>query len=83
VPAATLHRMRARQACEDRVNAIGDTNQATVDGVDVDTIFRRLAYSARAMADRPNCHDLIDRAQSDATRAERLSSAHLTEGCRV
>jgi hypothetical protein len=83
VPAATLHGMRARQAFEDRMNAIGDTNQATVDGVDVDTIFRRLAHSARAMADRPNCHDLIDRAQSHATRAERLSSAHRTEGCRV
>jgi len=51
LPVTVQRKSRARRAFEDRLNAIGDTNQAILDGVDVDTIFRRLAHSARALAD--------------------------------
>jgi signal transduction histidine kinase len=42
---------RARHAVEDRLNAIGEANQAILAGVDVDRVFRQLAHSARALAD--------------------------------
>src|SRR5215207_9078679 len=84
---------RSRRAFEDRLNAIGDTNQAIVDGVDVDTIFRRLAHSARALSDaesaiistlRPGDRDtLVLRAlvlrEQDVPRTERLHPDDLFE----
>jgi signal transduction histidine kinase len=50
-PQALRPKRRGSRAFEDRLNAIGDTNQAILDGVHVDTVFHRLAHSARALVD--------------------------------
>jgi signal transduction histidine kinase len=52
LPAAPVQRKSGpRRTFQDRLSAIGEINQAILDGVDVDTVFRRLAHSARALVD--------------------------------
>jgi signal transduction histidine kinase len=42
---------KSSRAFTDRLNAIGDINQAILDGLDVETVFHRLSHSARALVD--------------------------------